>query len=104
MTKSLLGATVVGLVAATSGQASAADLFQLAISQRGSLDSAVAEIGRAAGIFGGSGLDLQVVHTSGGGEPQQAVISRSGDHCRCGRKPCSALAPRSLTAATGPAP
>jgi hypothetical protein len=49
------------------------------------LDCAIAEIGRAAGIFGGSALELQVVCMSGGGEPQQAVISRSAEHWSCGR-------------------
>jgi NitT/TauT family transport system substrate-binding protein len=42
-------------------------------------DSAIAELGQAAGIFKQHGLELQVVYTSGGGETQQAVISGSVD-------------------------
>jgi NitT/TauT family transport system substrate-binding protein len=79
MTKSLFGATIMVLAAATSGQAFADDLLRLAIGQRGLWDSAIAEIGQAAGIFRRSGLELQVVYTSGGGETQQAVISGSVD-------------------------
>jgi NitT/TauT family transport system substrate-binding protein len=55
------------------------DLLRLAIGQRGLWDSAIAELGQAAGIFKQHGLELQVVYTSGGGETQQAVISGSVD-------------------------
>jgi NitT/TauT family transport system substrate-binding protein len=75
----LFGAIIVVLTAATSGRASADDLLRLAIGQRGLWDSSIAEIGEAAGIFRRSGLKLQVVYTSGGGETQQAVISGSVD-------------------------
>jgi len=79
MTKSLFGATIAVVAAATSGEASAEDLLRLAIGQRGLWDSSIAEIGQAAGIFRRGGLELQVVYTSGGGETQQAVISGSVD-------------------------
>jgi NitT/TauT family transport system substrate-binding protein len=79
MMRSLFGAIIVVLAAATSGRASADDLLRLAIGQRGLWDSAIAEIGQAAGIFRRGGLQLQVVYTSGGGETQQAVISGSVD-------------------------
>src|SRR5262245_33194646 len=59
--------------------ASAAEVFKLAIGQRGLWDSAIAEIGTEAGIFARHGLDLQTFYTSGGGETQQAVISGSSD-------------------------
>jgi NitT/TauT family transport system substrate-binding protein len=59
--------------------ARADDLLRLAIGQRGLWDSAIAELGTAAGIFQQHGLELQVVYTSGGGETQQAVISGSVD-------------------------
>jgi len=59
--------------------ARADDLLRLAIGQRGLWDSAIAELGQAAGIFKRHGLELQVVYTSGGGETQQAVISGSVD-------------------------
>src|ERR1043166_42292 len=59
--------------------APAAEVFKLAIGQRGLWDSAIAEIGTDAGIFARHGLELQTFYTSGGGEPQQAVISGSSD-------------------------
>src|SRR5262249_17524819 len=62
-----------------SAQAHAADVFKLAIGQRGLWDSAIAEIGTEAGIFPRYGLELQAFYTSGGGETQQAVISASSD-------------------------
>ena len=79
MGKLLFGAAIAALAAAMSGQAAADDLLRLAIGQRGLWDSSIAEIGQGAGIFRRSGLELQVVYTSGGGETQQAVISGSAD-------------------------
>ncbi len=72
-------AAIAALAAAISGPAAADDLLRLAIGQRGLWDSSIAELGQAAGIFRRSGLALQVVYTSGGGETQQAVISGSVD-------------------------
>jgi NitT/TauT family transport system substrate-binding protein len=79
MAKLKFSAVLAVLAAATSSPASADDLVRLAIGQRGLWDSSIAEIGQAAGIFRRSGLELQVVYTSGGGETQQAVISGSVD-------------------------
>ncbi len=79
MTKRIYVAAVAALAAAMSVPAAADDLLRLAIGQRGLWDSAIAEIGQAADIFRRSGLELQVVYTSGGGETQQAVISGSVD-------------------------
>jgi NitT/TauT family transport system substrate-binding protein len=62
-----------------STPAAAADVFKLAIGQRGLWDSAIAEIGTEAGIFARHGLELQSFYTWGGGETQQAVISGSSD-------------------------
>src|SRR5262249_2255498 len=62
-----------------SAPAPAAEVFKLAIGQRGLWDSAIAEIGTEAGIFARYGLELQAFYTSGGGETQQAVISGSSD-------------------------
>ena len=70
-------AIVGGLFVATP--APAAEVFKLAIGQRGLWDSAIAEIGTDAGIFARHGLELQTFYTSGGGETQQAVISGSAD-------------------------
>jgi NitT/TauT family transport system substrate-binding protein len=79
LTKLIAGAAVAILAAGMPRQASAEDLLRLAIGQRGLWDSSIAEIGQGAGVFRRSGLELQVVYTSGGGETQQAVISGSVD-------------------------
>jgi NitT/TauT family transport system substrate-binding protein len=70
-------ATIAGVF--VSAPAPAADVFKLAIGQRGLWDSAIAEIGTEAGVFARHGLELQTFYTSGGGETQQAVISGSSD-------------------------
>jgi NitT/TauT family transport system substrate-binding protein len=70
LTKLIAGAAVAILAAGMPRQASAEDLLRLAIGQRGLWDSSIAEIGQGAGVFRRSGLELQVVYTSGGGETQ----------------------------------
>jgi NitT/TauT family transport system substrate-binding protein len=70
-------AGIAGVIVAVP--APAAEVFKLAIGQRGLWDSAIAEIGTEAGIFARHGLELQAFYTSGGGETQQAVISGSSD-------------------------
>ncbi|MBI3433931.1 MAG: ABC transporter substrate-binding protein [Proteobacteria bacterium] len=55
------------------------DLLKIAVGQRGRWDSSVAELGANAGIFALHGLTLRILHTSGGGETQQAVFSGSVD-------------------------
>ena len=59
--------------------AAQAEQLKLAIGQRGNWDTAVAELGQRAGIFKKHDLDLELLYTSGGGETQQAVLSRSVD-------------------------
>ena len=56
-----------------------ADTLKLAVGQRGNWDTSVAELGQRAGIFKKHGLDLEILYTAGGGETQQAVLSRSVD-------------------------
>jgi NitT/TauT family transport system substrate-binding protein len=56
-----------------------AETLKLAIGQRGNWDTAVPELGQRAGIFKKHGLDLELLYTAGGGETQQAVLSRSVD-------------------------
>jgi len=75
MTKSLTS-VVLGLLLITSAQA---DALKLAVGQRGTWDTSVAEIGQRGGIFKKHGLDLEILYTQGGGETQQAVISGSVD-------------------------
>jgi NitT/TauT family transport system substrate-binding protein len=56
-----------------------AETLKVAIGQRGNWDTAVSELGQQAGIFAKHGLTLELLYTSGGGETQQAVLSRSVD-------------------------
>lgn len=58
--------------------AMAAEL-KVAIGQRGNWDTSITELGLRAGIFKKHGLDLELLYTQGGGETQQAVLSRSVD-------------------------
>ena len=75
----ILAAAFVAILLASPAPAAGAEVFKLAIGQRGLWDSAIAEIGMEAGIFARYGLELQAFYTSGGGETQQAVISGSSD-------------------------
>jgi NitT/TauT family transport system substrate-binding protein len=61
------------------GHGQAQDKLKLAIGQRGNWDTAIPELGTRAGIFKKHGLELEMLYTQGGGETQQAVISRSVD-------------------------
>jgi NitT/TauT family transport system substrate-binding protein len=59
--------------------AALAEQLKLAIGQRGNWDTSVAELGQSAGIFKKHDLELELLYTAGGGETQQAVLSRSVD-------------------------
>src|SRR6476659_3883348 len=67
------------LVSIAGGPAAAQDKLKLAIGQKGNWDTAVPELGTRAGLFKKHGLELELLYTKGGGETQQAVISRSAD-------------------------
>lgn len=54
-----------------------ADEIKVAVGQRGNWDTAVPELGQQAGIFKKQGLELDILYTQGGGETQQAVLTRS---------------------------
>jgi NitT/TauT family transport system substrate-binding protein len=75
MKQFLLGAIVAAGLAAPAW----AETLKLAVGQRGNWDTAVAELGQRAGIFKKHGLELEILYTAGGGETQQAVLSRSVD-------------------------
>ena len=75
MARFLLGA----LIAVALAQPAWAETVKLAVGQRGNWDTAVAELGQRAGIFGKHGLELEILYTAGGGETLQAVLSRSVD-------------------------
>lgn len=71
-----LGAAVLAMAAS---RARAADTLKLAVGQRGNWDTSISEMGQRAGIFAKHGLVLDILYTAGGGETQQAVLSRSVD-------------------------
>lgn len=75
MNRLLLGA----IAAAALAMPAWAETLKLAVGQRGNWDTSVAELGQRAGIFKKHGLELEILYTSGGGETQQAVVSRSVD-------------------------
>ena len=56
-----------------------AETLKVAVGQRGNWDTAVPEMGQRSGIMKKYGLDLEIFYTAGGGETQQAVLSRSVD-------------------------
>lgn len=68
-----LGLALAALVAGVA----VAETIKLAVGQRGNWDTAVAELGQQAGIFRKHGLELDILYTQGGGETQQAVLTRS---------------------------
>ncbi len=67
------------LLLAVQVSAVRAEELKVAVGQRGNWDTAIPELGQRAGIFKKHDLDLDILYTSGGGETQQAVLSRSVD-------------------------
>ena len=55
------------------------DQIKLAIGQRGNWDTAISQLGDAAGIFKKHGLALEMIYTAGSGETLQPVIAGSVD-------------------------
>ena len=69
----------IGALLALLSAGADAETLKLAVGQRGNWDTSVAELGQRAGIFKRHDLELEILYTSGGGETQQAVLSRSVD-------------------------
>ncbi len=69
----------IGALLALLSAGADAETLKLAVGQRGNWDTSVAELGQRAGIFKRHDLELDILYTSGGGETQQAVLSRSVD-------------------------
>jgi NitT/TauT family transport system substrate-binding protein len=67
------------IAAPAQAETSHAETLKVAIGQRGNWDTAVPDLGQRAGIFKKYNLDLELLYTAGGGETQQAVLSRSVD-------------------------
>lgn len=79
LTRILVAAIVVVLVASGAGPVQAQDQLKLAVGQRGNWDTSIPEVGSKLGIFKKHNLELQILYTQGGGETQQAVLSNSVD-------------------------
>lgn len=79
MARIRLGALLAAMLAIAAQAPAWADTLKLAVGQRGNWDTSVAELGQRAGIFRKHGLELEILYTAGGGETQQAVLSRSVD-------------------------
>lgn len=75
----VLGGLFGGALSVALAMPAWAETLKLAVGQRGNWDTSVAELGQRAGIFKKHGLELEILYTSGGGETQQAVVSRSVD-------------------------
>ena len=72
-----LAMTMAALLGAQ--QAFAEDQVKLTIGQRGNWDTAISQLGEAAGIFKKHGLALEMLYTAGSGETLQPVIAGSVD-------------------------
>ncbi len=70
---------VAALSLAPLSHARADDLLKLTIGQRGNWDTAVCQLGAKAGIFKKTGIELEMIYTSGSGETLQPVIAGSVD-------------------------
>src|SRR5258707_2419820 len=64
---------------ASPPRANADDLLKLTIGQRGNWHTAITQLGTKAGIFKKSGIELEMVYTSGSGETLQPVIGGAVD-------------------------
>jgi NitT/TauT family transport system substrate-binding protein len=62
-----------------AGAAGAEDLVKVAIPQRGTWETSVADLGDQAKIFAKHGLKIERLYTSGGAETMQALISGGVD-------------------------
>jgi NitT/TauT family transport system substrate-binding protein len=61
------------------GVGHAAESLRLAVGAPGNWDTCIPAIGQRAGIFKKHGIEVELLHTQGGGETMQAVISGSVD-------------------------
>ena len=67
----------IWLIAGVTIAPVSAETLKIAVGQRGNWDTAVPEMAQRSGIIKKYGLDLDILYTAGGGETQQAVLSRS---------------------------
>jgi NitT/TauT family transport system substrate-binding protein len=78
-TSALSALSLLILGAWPAGPAAAEDLVKVAVPQRGTWETSVADMGEQAKIFAKHGIKIESLYTSGGGETMQALISGSVD-------------------------
>jgi NitT/TauT family transport system substrate-binding protein len=67
------------LSACFAGTALAQDVVKVAVPQRGTWETSVADMGEQAKIFAKHGIKVESLYTQGGAETMQALISGSVD-------------------------
>lgn len=77
--RKLILALVTAAIVSAQHAALAEDQLKLTIGQRGNWDTAISQLGDAAGIFKKHGLALEMIYTAGSGETLQPVIAGSVD-------------------------
>lgn len=77
--RKLILALATAAIVSAQHAALAEDQLKLTIGQRGNWDTAISQLGDAAGIFKKHGLALEMIYTAGSGETLQPVIAGSVD-------------------------
>ncbi len=76
MKNAMVSAAFAAMVFTGSAQA---EVFKLAVPQKGAWETGIAYIGEKAGFFKAEGIDIDPLYTRGGAETVQAVLSGSVD-------------------------
>jgi NitT/TauT family transport system substrate-binding protein len=84
MRKSVRRITMLAAVAAVASTpfAASAEKLKVALPQKGLWETSITLLGMSQGIFKKEGLELEILHTRGGSETVQAVLSGSVDFAR----------------------
>lgn len=84
MRKSVRRATMLAAAAAIAASpiAASAEKLRVALPQKGLWETSITIIGMSQGFFKKEGLELEILHTRGGSETVQAVLSGSVDLAR----------------------
>ncbi len=77
MSKTLLATTVI--TASMLAGSVQAEIFKLAVPQKGAWETGITYIGEKAGFFKAEGIDIDPLYTRGGAETVQAVLAGSVD-------------------------
>lgn len=72
-------AFIASVIAGLTAGAAQAEVFKLAVPQKGAWETAIAYIGDKAGFFKAEGIEIDPLYTRGGSETVQAVLAGSVD-------------------------